>query len=251
MLVQQPPKLGVLGLQAAELLLEHSTSVSAACLNVSRKVFGCTLPLTSHPAGVPGRAASAFRQTMSAPLHPAPRSPRREMNGCVLAALLFLLPLPPLLLPVYLVIDFAIQTVHVVGAGMEPAARSGDYLVADKLALRLHAPARGDIVTFRDPADPGRDLIKRVVGLPGERLLVSGCAVFVDGHRLAEPYVRGWSDCSATWPADGQPARLGLDAFFVMGDNRDHSRDSRELGPIARDQIEAQARFRVLPLWRP
>jgi len=164
--------------------------------------------------------------------------------------MVLLVQLPALALALYFALSITVQTVHVVGTAMEPAVRDGDYLVADKLAPRLRAPARGDVVIFRDPADPERDLIKRVVGLPGERVLVSGCAVWVDGHRLAEPYVRGWSDCAASWPAGGQPALLGPDHLFVMGDNRDHSRDSRELGPIARRQIEAQVRFRVLPLER-
>ena len=148
----------------------------------------------------------------------------------------------PLLLPLYLVLNLTVQTVHVVGSAMEPTFRNGDYLVADKLAYVLRAPARGDVAILRDPSDPARDLIKRVVGLPGERVLVSGCAVFVNGRRLAEPYVRVWSDCNPSWPARGQPQLLASDEFFMMGDNRDHSRDSRQLGPIRRDLIEAQVR---------
>jgi signal peptidase I len=202
---------------------------------------------------VPPEAGSAFRQAMSAPIRPAepsqPRSRQDWVAGCALAAIVLLLALP-LLLPLYLVLNFTLQTVHVLGSAMEPTVRSGDYLVADRLVYRLHAPGRGDVVNLRDPSDPGRDLIKRVVGLPGERVLVSGCAVFVNGRRLAEPYVRGWSDCDSPWPAGGQPGLLGSDEFFLMGDNRDYSRDSRQLGPIRRSQIEARVRVRLLPLGR-
>lgn len=179
---------------------------------------------------------------------PRARSTRRRdlATGCALA-LVVLVVTPLVLAPVYyLAINLAVQTVHVIGIAMEPAVRSGDYLVADKVTYRLRAPARGDVVIIRDPSDPRRDLIKRVVGLPGERLLVSNCAVSVDGRRLAEPYVRGWSVCDPQWPAGGRPAPLGSDEFFVMGDNRDHSLDSRELGPIGRNLIEALVRFRVL-----
>jgi signal peptidase I len=164
--------------------------------------------------------------------------------------MVLLFPLPVLGPMYYISLNFSIQTVHVVGSAMEPAVRSGDYLVAGKRAYLLHAPARGDIVVLRDPSDPGRDLIKRVVALPGERVLVAGCAVSVDGRRLTERYVRVWSVCDPPWPADGQAALLGRDEFFVMGDNRDHSRDSRLFGPIGTRQIEAQAWFRLLPLVR-
>jgi len=198
---------------------------------------------------VPRRAGTAFRQTMATALRPDDRSRRDWVAGCALAAAVLLLALP-LLLPLYVALNFAVQTVHVVGSAMEPRVRSGDYLVADKLAYRLHAPARGDVVILRDPADPSRDLIKRVIGLPGERVLVSDCAVFVNGRRLAESYVRGWSDCNPSWPGGGQPELLASDEFFVMGDNRDHSRDSRELGPVKRNRIEAQVRVRLLPIGR-
>jgi signal peptidase I len=192
-------------------------------------------------------------QTMYATLRPVePRTypPRDLLSGCLLAAMVLLLPLPVLGPIYYISLNFSIQTVHVVGSAMEPRVRSGDYLVAVKLAYLLHAPARGDIVVLRDPSDPGRDLIKRVVGLPGERVLVAGCAVSVDGRRLTEPYVRAWNVCDPPWPADGQAPLLARDEFFVMGDNRDHSRDSRLFGPIGSGQIEARAWFRLLPLVR-
>src|SRR5258708_4782943 len=164
---------------------------------------------------------------MSAAIHPAkpsrPRSRRDWVAGCALAVIVLLLGLP-LLLPLYLVLNLTVQTVHVIGSAMEPTFRTGDYLVADKLGYRLRAPVRGDVVIVRDPSDPTRDLIKRVVGLPSEQVLVSGCAAFVNGRRLAEPYVRVWSDCNPSWPVGGQPQVLASDEFFLMGDNRDHSR---------------------------
>ena len=202
------------------------------------------------PVRVAPRAGSGFNQTMSAAIHPAepsrPRSRRDWVAGCALAAIVLLLGLPLL----YLVLNFTVQTVHVIGSAMEPTFRTGDYLVADKLAYRLRAPERGDVVIVRDPSDPTRDLIKRVLGLPGERVLVSGCTAFVNGRRLAEPYMRVWSDCNPSWPAGGQPQMLASDEFFMMGDNRDHSTDSRQLGPIRRDQIEAQVRVRLFPVGR-
>lgn len=160
--------------------------------------------------------------------------------------------LPIVLLGDYLVLNSAVATIHFRGVGMSPAIHDDDYLVAEKLPYRLLSPGRGDIVLFRDPADASRDLVKRVVGLPGERVLVRDCRVFIDGRPLAERYVAtgSWTLCAPAWPSSGAPRTLGPDDLFVMGDNRDRSTDSRTLGPIARGQVEARVRFRVLPLAR-
>jgi signal peptidase I len=154
-------------------------------------------------------------------------------------------------LPDYLAINFAYQTVHVIGSAMHPTVDDNDYLVAEKIPYRVHAPRRGDIIIMRDPYDPTRDFIKRVVGLPGERILVRDCTVFIGQRRLIEPYVRdGWTRCATLWPVSGQAANLGPNDFFVMGDNRDSSLDSRSFGPVTRGEIEARVSTRVLPLQR-
>ena len=159
-----------------------------------------------------------------------------------------------LALGLYLVINFAIQTVHVMGLSMYPTVGDNDYLVAAKIDYRLHAPQRGDIVIMRDPYDASRDFIKRIVGMPGDRVLIRGGEVYINGHQLSEPYLNHetWTD-NADWPASGQQdAADGMlmpsDEYFVMGDNRNHSSDSRLFGPVHRDQIEAHAWIRVFPL---
>jgi signal peptidase I len=153
----------------------------------------------------------------------------------------------------YLVINFAVQTVHVMGSSMYPTVRNQDYLLATKIDYRLHAPQRGDIVIMRDPLDPSRDFIKRIIAVPGDRVLIRDGHVYVNGRQLQEGYLHGemWTQYM-TWPAahpsnvQGQP--MGSDQYFVMGDNRDHSDDSRIFGPIHRDEIEARAWIRVVPL---
>ena len=156
-----------------------------------------------------------------------------------------------LALPDYLAISFVYQTVHVIGSAMHPTVENDEYLVAEKLPYRLHPPRRGDIVILRDPYDPSRDFIKRVVGLPGEGIQVRGCTVLVNQRRLVEPYVRdGWTRCEPPWPASGQAATLGPSEFFVLGDNRDASEDSRTFGPVTRGAIEARVSTRILPLER-
>ena len=154
-------------------------------------------------------------------------------------------------LPDYLAVNFVYQTVHVFGSAMHPTIDDQDYLVAEKLPYRVHPPRRGDIVIMRDPFDPSRDFIERVIGLPGEGILVQSCTVFVNQRRLVEPYVRdGWTKCDLPWPASGHAAILGPNEFFVMGDNRDASAGSRTFGPVTRGAIEARVSTRILPLSR-
>ena len=160
-----------------------------------------------------------------------------------------------LALGLYLIINFAIQTVHVIGSSMYPTVTDNDYLIATKIDYRLHAPARGDIIIMRDPYDNTRDFIKRVIGIPGDRILIRQGQVYINGHMLHETYLNNeiWTE-NADWPlgqtTDPEGVQLKSDEYFVMGDNRNHSSDSRVFGPVRRDQIEARAWIRVIPLSR-
>ena len=159
-----------------------------------------------------------------------------------------------LALGLYLVITFAVQTVHVLGLSMYPTLDDQDYLIATKIDYRLHDPARGDIVIMRDPYDSSKDFIKRVIGLPGERILIRDGKVYINGQLLDEPYLRTdqpWTT-NANWPPAGSPnaeAAYTIPAgeYFVMGDNRNASSDSRIFGAVQRDRIEAHAWIRIWP----
>jgi len=110
-----------------------------------------------------------------------------------------------LALGLYLVITFAIQTVHVIGLSMYPSLNDNDYLVANKLDYRLHPPQRGDIIIMRDPFDSSKDFIKRVIAMPGEELLIKDGHVYINGHLLNEPYLRSdepWNN-NGNWPPPG------------------------------------------------
>jgi signal peptidase I len=160
-----------------------------------------------------------------------------------------------LALGLYLIINFAIQTVHVIGSSMFPTVTDGDYLIATKIDYRLHGPQRGDIIIMRDPYDSSRDFIKRVVGVPGDHVLIRGGQVFLNGHLLREPYINPEPGTeNADWPlgdtGSAQGVQMKSDEYFVMGDNRNHSSDSRVFGQVHRNQIEARAWVRVLPLSR-
>jgi len=183
---------------------------------------------------------------MAAPQQPAIAAPqpRASTASSLLRELAEVVVLAVIL---YFGISFAVQTVHVEGLSMFATLDDNDYLIADKIAYRLHAPQRGDIIILRPPTDDSKDFIKRVIALPGERLLIRDGQVLINGHHLNEPYLpENWT-AQANWGApDG--VVMPPNQYFVMGDNRNRSQDSRTFGPIGRDRIDGRAWFRIWPL---
>src|SRR5437870_7283249 len=149
----------------------------------------------------------------------------------------------------YVGISFAVQAVHVEGLSMFATLDNNDYLIANKIDYRLHAPQRGDIIILRPPTNNSTDFIKRVIALPGEKLLIRSGVVYINGHRLDEPYLpEAWSNDN-NYPRNGSDGEvMPSDQYFVMGDNRNRSQDSRFFGPISRDRIDGKAWFRIWPL---
>ncbi len=183
---------------------------------------------------------------MAAPQQPAVAAPQPRTSTAS-SLLRELAEVVVLAIILYFGISFAVQTVHVEGLSMFATLDDNDYLIADKIAYRLHAPQRGDIIILRPPTDDSKDFIKRVIALPGERLLIQGGVVFINGHKLDEPYLpEAWTS-QANWGGDtGQV--MPPNQYFVMGDNRNRSQDSRTFGPIGRDRIDGRAWFRIWPI---
>jgi signal peptidase I len=157
-----------------------------------------------------------------------------------------------LALGLYLVITVAVQTVHVIGLSMYPTLDNDDYLIATKIDYHFHHPQRGDIIIMRDPYDPSKDFVKRVIALPNERLLIRDSHIYVNGKLLSEPYLVGpepWT-VNNNWPVNGtgDGEAIPSNAYFVMGDNRNHSSDSRMFGFVRGDQIEAHCMLRIWPV---
>ena len=149
----------------------------------------------------------------------------------------------------YFGISFAVQAVHVEGLSMYATLDNNDYLIANKIDYRLHSPQRGDIIILRPPADNSKDFIKRVIAMPGEKLLIRDSTVYINGHKLDEPYLPEFWTTFNNWPNDGTDGRvMRSNEYFVMGDNRNKSQDSRIFGPISRDRIDGRAWFRIWPL---
>lgn len=141
---------------------------------------------------------------------------------------------------------FIAQPFVVEGESMHPTFESADYLIVDELTYRVSDPKRGDVIIFRYPGDPKVFYIKRIIGLPGETVHIDHGQVTIIGSDgatlvLTEPYVVA-EDATYT-----QDTVLGPDQYFVMGDNRPRSSDSRIWGPLPRENIVGRAFIRLLP----
>lgn len=142
------------------------------------------------------------------------------------------------------VLFFAINAlsarVRVDGFSMVPTLHNGEFVLVNRLAYRLGAPQRGDIIVFHFPPDPAsQDLIKRVIGLPGDQITVDKGIVFVNGTSLSEPYIAAPPIYTGDWV-------VPPDNLFVLGDNRNDSSDSHSWGMLPYDQIVGKA---VLVYW--
>ena len=142
------------------------------------------------------------------------------------------------------IIIFLYQPVRVEGTSMLPMLEDQDRLFINKLAYHVGDIHQGDVVVFQYPRDRTKSYIKRVIGLPGDTLRIDHGRVFVNGKRLAEPYVpQRFSD------ERSQPEMvLGSHEYFLMGDHRSISSDSRDFGPVDRDLIYGKAAFVYWPM---
>ncbi len=142
----------------------------------------------------------------------------------------------------------AYESVLVTSGSMEPLVRRGDYTLVDHRVALRSAWQRGDVVVFKKPDSwDGADetLVKRVIGLPGERIWLVYGRVLVDGKALPEPYLKELPDSQ-----NSPPFQLGPNQYFVMGDNRNNSSDSRENGPISETDIRGRMTRRLWPFSR-
>lgn len=147
------------------------------------------------------------------------------------------------LLVAFVVRTFVIAHFVVEGESMYSTLDTNDRVFVNKLSYRLHDPNRGDVVVLHQVTGASeRDLIKRVIGLPGESVEVRNCTVLIDGRVLDEPYldpeVVTPTDCGGDYVLDGI---VPDDHVFVMGDNRGGSQDSRVIGPISEDDLVGRA----------
>ncbi len=146
---------------------------------------------------------------------------------------------------------FLIQPFYVKGASMEPSFYDHEYLIINEITYRLNNPQRGDIVVFRYPKDPSQYFIKRVVGLPGEKVEITDGMVFVSDSLGNKKMLdeSGYLDSESKTIGE-KSWILGDNEYYVLGDNRENSSDSRVFGPVRRDLIVGKVWFRGWPFWR-
>jgi signal peptidase I len=146
------------------------------------------------------------------------------------------------LLVAILVRTFLLAHFVVDGTSMRTTLETGDRVFVNKLSYRLHDPNRGDVVVLHQIGGSSeRDLIKRVIALPGEEIAVQSCQVTIDGVRLDEPYLDPTVVTPGNCGGDYGPTVVPDDSVFVMGDNRAGSSDSRALGPIHQSDLVGRA----------
>jgi len=156
---------------------------------------------------------------------------------------------------------FVMQAFYIPSESMQPLLEKGDRVLVNKLSYHLHDINRGDVVVFERPEETNaeiKDLIKRVIGLPGESVVIKDNQVFIDGKALDEPYLPAGTTITtgpgnATWthkctPED--PCVVPENTVWVMGDNRSNSQDSRYIGPIPQDKVVGRAFVIVWPFNR-
>lgn len=150
-----------------------------------------------------------------------------------------------LTLLMFLIIRFAVQNFRVDGMSMEPSLHNQEYILVNKAAFVFHTPQRGDVIVFEYPLDPQVDYVKRIIAIPGDVISVVGEKVTVDGGTLREPYVNPADPFNPFSPIYNRV--VPANDYFVMGDNRGNSSDSRQWGFVPRQNIIGQATFVYWP----
>jgi len=144
---------------------------------------------------------------------------------------------------------FVAQPFIVKGASMEPTFQNGDYLIVDQLSYRFHPPMRGDVIIMRYPKDPTVFFIKRIIGLPNETVELVGSHIVIQKNGDTPSITLDQSFLDPSRVSDEYAVyTLGADEYFVMGDNRNESSDSRSWGPLPRNDVIGHAVVRLLPV---
>lgn len=138
---------------------------------------------------------------------------------------------------------FLVQPHRVKGESMMPNFANNELLLSEKLTYRIYQPSRGDVIVFRAPLTKNVDFIKRIVGLPGENVEINNDHIFINGKKLLEPY--------ETQSTQGDISlKLGRSEYFVLGDNRGFSSDSRTFGSIGKNSIKGRAWIVYWPIFK-
>jgi signal peptidase I len=175
------------------------------------------------------------------PLEPASDQPSQEggrtkflrVSLDILETLVFSLLL-------FVVINLLTARIRVDGMSMEPTLHNGEFIIVNKMAYRLGKPSLGDVIVFHPPRSPEQEYIKRIIGLPGDQVVISAGKVAVNGQKLDEPYIAAPPHYEGNWS-------VPEDSLFVLGDNRNNSQDSHSWGTVTLDAVVGKAVFVYWP----
>lgn len=144
---------------------------------------------------------------------------------------------------------FLAQPHEIKGSSMEPTFQNNEYVLTDKISYRFRDPNRGDVIVFKAPRNPDVDFIKRIIALPGEKVKIENGHVLINENLLSEPYLTSLTTLyPGSFIEEGTEIVVPDREFFVMGDNRAHSSDSREFGTVKRNLIIGRAFIRYWPI---
>ncbi len=179
----------------------------------------------------------------------APHAPETNVKARSLHPILEIIQFALIALVIVIPIRmFIAQPFIVSGASMEDTFHTGEYLIVDQVTYKFNEPTRGDVIVFRYPRDPSKYFIKRVIGTPGDTVAIDGNIVTIfnetypDGLVLDESYIKSME------PNTELKETLGDREYFVMGDNRDQSSDSRVWGVLQEENIIGRALVRLFPV---
>lgn len=170
-----------------------------------------------------------------------------KKQGLLQEILSFLIYVAVVVGATFLIITFVGQRTYVSGSSMENTLSDGDNLIVDKISYRISDPKRYDIIVFPFRYEERTYYIKRIIGLPGETVQIEDGTIYIDGEELKESYGR---EIMKNAGLAAEPVILGDDEYFVLGDNRNDSSDSRDpnVGVIHRNEIIGRAWLRIWPL---
>lgn len=190
-----------------------------------------TLPIRTSPTPRPADSPDLWTDVPQPRIRQKPSFVREIIETVLLIA------------AIYAFVNLATARFVVDGNSMLPNFETDQFIIVSRLSYILGDPQRGDVVVFHYPEQPDRDFIKRLIGLPGETVTIQDGLVYINGHRLDEPYIENFcrgKSCDGEWT-------VGEHEYFVLGDNRGASKDSQDFGPVDRKYLVGRAFVRYWP----
>lgn len=177
--------------------------------------------------------------------NPTPTSPSPSIGSHIIEFIQTLVIFAAIASAIYL---FIAQPHRVSGSSMFPNFHNGDYIITDKITYKISEPMRGDVVVFKNPKDLSQDFIKRIIGIPGDRVKIQNEHVFLNDKQLSEPYLNSTVITNPSYfLQEGADVTVTPDHYIVLGDNRSNSSDSREWGLIEKKELIGRVLLRYWP----